>query len=88
MKITHEEARLNCKQCYSMVKTNMTQPQVSVYLQKNIQTQRYIKQQGNVEKLLGLYQKRETNRNLTHPSHVDELIYSREIKTLEDTLND
>lgn len=40
------------------------------------------------KKLLELYRNREINRNLPHPSHADELIYTREIEKLESELND
>lgn len=50
--ITSEEAKKNAKQCYSMVKTNMTQDEVWEYERKNIETQKYITQQEMVNELL------------------------------------
>jgi hypothetical protein len=62
----YDEAIENAKECYGMVKTNMTQQQVWDYEHKNIETQRFIVRAKKVEELLGLY------RNLSMETDVFE----------------
>jgi hypothetical protein len=85
--ITHEEILKLSKQCYSDVKTNMTQQQVWDTEKKIVKIQTYIHEQEKVSELLGLYQKREISRNTINGFETSWELTNK-IKALESELNE